>query len=202
MDTSALRSQILNSLAERLTGASEADNLEARRLFAESLVIKERLGDLPGCARSHGGLGRSYLEPPRDLRIARKHLIRDLQISFKIGDLRGQSKMHSILGRCDLEEQQFESAAEHYRESLALALGALDRAFAIAGGLRASAALGRSEEIDALGARMLHAAREEGVPEGAREDLAAAIESCARGSSGTWARDLLEMCRSPHDPAS
>jgi hypothetical protein len=96
----------LNSLAERLIYLGEAENVEARRLFTESLAIKERLGDLPGRARSHGGLGRSYLRPPRDLARARRHFAEDLEIAAQIGDDGGQSMMHSQLGECDLEEHQ------------------------------------------------------------------------------------------------
>jgi tetratricopeptide (TPR) repeat protein len=200
-DLPALRAQVLNSLAERLVYSGEADNLEARRLFAESLAIKERLGDLPGRARSHGGLGRSYLESPRDLAQARQHLEEDLKIAGQIEDRGGQSMMHSQLGRCDVLEQQWESAATRYSSAFELAPTPKDRFFAAAGRLRALAAFD-SATMDSFGAQVLVEARSAGVPPGPRGDLQDAVKACLPHSRGDWAPALLELCGGPSESAA
>jgi hypothetical protein len=189
----ALRAQVLNSLAERLVYAGEAENIEARQLFADSLALKDRLGDLPGRARSHGGLGRSYLRPPKDLARARHHFALDLGIAAKIGDRGGQSMMHSQLGACDIEEQQWESAASHYEQAFALAAGAKDRFFAAAGRLRAASEIGRVD-VDAVGERVLAEARAIGVPDMPRDTLRDVVKACIEKGAGDWAPALLSLC--------
>lgn len=194
-DAAELKAQLLNSLAECLSRAGEEkDNLEARLLFAASLALKESLGDRPGSARSHGGLGRSYLAPPRDVARARQHLQEDLRISEEIGDRAGQSQMHSLLGACDLEEGLWEQAAEHYRRALELAPDSRARAFAGAGRLRALAGVGRTSELDECGAGLVEALRDADVPQDAREALASAVQSCDSAPGRRWALELLDLC--------
>ena len=57
-----------SALAEQLSGGSSADRQQARALFEQGLAIRKenQLGDLPGQARTYGGLGRLafFADPP------------------------------------------------------------------------------------------------------------------------------------------
>jgi tetratricopeptide (TPR) repeat protein len=146
------RAEVLNALAETLSHGAARDESRAMGFFKESLEIQERpqLRDLPGMARSHGGMGRFYYyaEPP-DPEMARPHLLEDLRISQEIGDLKGQSQMHSLLGGCALLEGRSEVATEHYGSALSLARRSGDVIFAGVGLVESFLAAG-----DTIGAKI------------------------------------------------
>ena len=113
--------RIANSVAGNLSYGDDQDKQRAVALFEESLAIKENaeIKDLPGIARSCGGLGRYYFfNEPDKLEMARKYLERDLEVSIEIEDSRGISQMNSLLGQCDIKEEKYEDAIVHFRDSI------------------------------------------------------------------------------------
>lgn len=120
--TKILKALVLNSLAEILSYGDDADRHEALSLFEQSIKIKSQreFHDLPGLARSYGGLGRLYLNLG-DIEKARQSFERDLEISRQIGDLSGQMIMLSLIGKCHLKSGNTDFAITNYNESLEIA---------------------------------------------------------------------------------
>lgn len=129
------RARIANSLAEELSGDPAARD-EAQSLFQLSLDLKNQaeIRDLPGLARTHGGMGRlAFFAQPPDLEAARVHFEEDLRLSEQIGDRRGISKMHSLLGAVALKQGRGEDAERHYRRSIAENVDRIDVCLSLAG---------------------------------------------------------------------
>jgi DNA polymerase III delta prime subunit len=146
------RARIMNSLAESLmSDRSPETRAEAERLFRESLEIRQdpAVGDLPGLARAHGGLGRYYLRlDPPDVDRAEQHFSADLDISVKLGDVAGQGMMHSFLGACALQKDDHQRAGDHYRNSWELSDNITGKMFAASGLMRALARGNRSDQLE------------------------------------------------------
>ena len=106
----------------------------AAKDYEQSLEIKRRIGDRPGCAITLGSRGRMYLyrgaglrsqAPPEDsedlLRRALDSFREDLELSEELGDVRGIIQMHSNTGLTLLKQGEFAEAAEHFSKSLGIA---------------------------------------------------------------------------------
>ncbi|MDX8389936.1 MAG: hypothetical protein R8M38_05535 [Mariprofundaceae bacterium] len=149
-DLLLLKSHLLNSLAEILSQSTDEDKERANKLFLESISIKEdpNTMDLPGLARSWGGVGRLHMfrdKPDYDQAIAA--LQKDLDISEEIGDQMGESKMHSLIGNCKKSLCMLPEAITHYRKSLDLAESPIDKTFALLGMLSISVQKEDSKEF-------------------------------------------------------
>jgi tetratricopeptide (TPR) repeat protein len=117
-----LKARILNSLAETMSYGAEEEQRQALGYFRRSIQIKDRreTHDLPGLARSHGGLARLRYRLG-NLEEALESIQKDLEISIQLGDLSGQSQMHSLTGRIHLDRKDYPAALRHYKEALSLA---------------------------------------------------------------------------------
>jgi len=176
-----LLGRILGSLAEELSYGGEAAAREAKELFQRRLRIyaTNRIGDAPGLAKTHGGLGRlAFFGAPRDLTTAREHFQKDLEISEAIGDIQGQTQMHSLLGACALEEGDFDSASAHYQRSWELARHTVNRFFAGAGLLKCHASQRRWADFGELAKQLIEFAEAEGMPATCAEAIRDAIAAC------------------------
>jgi len=146
----ALQARVANSLAEELSYGTQEDKNKAEELFYLSIKIKSKpeIHDLPGLARSHGGIARLALSKDKpDISTARKHFLKDLEYSEKIGDIGGQCMMHSMLGECDILEKDFESAFKNYEKSLEYAHEPPNRFFALTGLFMSSCELSRTDDL-------------------------------------------------------
>ncbi len=115
--------KIANSLAETLSYGDSESKIRAKNLFTESLLIKENadIKDLPGIARTYGGLGRlAFFSSPPKIEEAREYFQKDLDIAKEINDQRGISQMNSFLGSCCKTEESYEEAIVFYDESIHL----------------------------------------------------------------------------------
>jgi len=113
--------KIANSLAEALSYGSAEDKKKAKELFLDSLHIKENaeIKDLPGIARTYGGLGRlAFFSSPPNIDEAKEYFHKDLEIAKEINDQRGISQMNSFLGSCYKAEAAYEDAIVYYNESI------------------------------------------------------------------------------------
>ena len=113
--------KIANSLAEALSYGSAEDKKKAKNLFLDSLHIKENaeIKDLPGIARTYGGLGRlAFFSSPPNIDEAKEYFHKDLDIAKEINDQRGISQMNSFLGSCYKAEDSYEDAIVYYNESI------------------------------------------------------------------------------------
>ncbi len=113
--------KIANSLAEALSYGDDVSKGRAAELFKESLAIKENaeIKDLPGIARTYGGLGRlAFFSSPPKIDAAREYFKKDLEIAEEINDQRGISQMNSFLGSCSKSEDKYEDAIAFYEESI------------------------------------------------------------------------------------
>ncbi len=115
--------KIANSLAESLSYGDSESKKKAKELFLESLRIKENaeIKDLPGMARTYGGLGRlAFFSSPPNTEEAKEYFQKDLDISQDISDYRGVSQMNSFLGSCCKAEGNYADAITYYDESIRL----------------------------------------------------------------------------------
>lgn len=115
--------KIANSLAESLSYGNNESKKKAKELFLDSLYIKENaeIKDLPGMARTYGGLGRlAFFSSSPNIDEAIKYFQKDLDIAYEISDYRGISQMNSFLGSCYKEEEKYNKAIEHYDKSIFL----------------------------------------------------------------------------------
>ncbi len=113
--------KIVNSLAEALSYGDEESKARAMNLFMESLQIKENaeIKDLPGIARTYGGLGRlAFFASPPKTEEAKEYFQKDLEIAEEISDQRGISQMNSFLGSCSKTEEKYEDAIVFYDKSI------------------------------------------------------------------------------------
>ena len=115
--------KIANSLAESLSYGDDNSKKKAKELFLDSLEIKENteIKDLPGMARTYGGLGRlAFFTTPPNTVEAKEYFKKDLDIAEEISDQRGISQMNSLLGSCAKMEEEYEKAIHYYDKSIAL----------------------------------------------------------------------------------
>ena len=196
----ALLARVTNSLAEQLSNGSNDDKQQAGELFNLSISIKETVAfrDVPGLARSHGGLGRLallYTVPP-DIEAARKHFQADLEYAEMSGDIVGQSKMHSFLGACGKQDSNLELAVEHYRKSFDLAQASIDKYFAGAGLIESICELGHNTGIAEVGTEVLLYAKQSGkdgkpfIPPFCAKPLSAALDKCQGLEGSVWFDEL------------
>ncbi len=121
--------KIANSLAEALTYGDDESKKKAKALFLDSLHIKENadIKDLPGMARTYGGLGRLYLSfRPPHTEEAEIYFKKDLDIAEELNDQLGISKMHSFLGTCKKEAKKYTDAIIYYDKSIKMKNNAFD----------------------------------------------------------------------------
>ena len=200
---SALLARVTNSLAEQLSNGSDDDKQQASELFNLSISIKETVAfrDVPGLARSHGGLGRLallYTAPP-DIESAKKHFQADLEYAEMSGDIVGQSKMHSFLGACCKQDSNLELAADHYRKSFDLAQASIDKYFAGAGLIESICELGHNTGIAEIGAEILSYAKQGGkdgksfIPLFCAKPLSIALGKCQGFEGSVWFDELRFM---------
>jgi tetratricopeptide (TPR) repeat protein len=191
-----LLGRIVGSLAEQLSRGTTMERDEARELFTRRLKLNERhkIGDPQGVAMTHGGLGRlAYFYERKDIPAARYHFQKDLDISEAIGDLQGQIQMHSLLGGCALEENDVNSAVNHYQRSWELSPDAVSRFFAGAGLLNCYARHERVNQVRQIARELLDVAREQGIPHPCRDDVVDAINVCAERAVCTEIEQLLKI---------
>jgi tetratricopeptide (TPR) repeat protein len=128
-DYPAAYAKIANSFAESLSYGDIDSKKQAKELFLDSLRIKENaeIKDLPGMARTYGGLGRlAFFSVPPQIEEAENYFKKDLEIAEEINDLRGISQMNSFLGSCKKETGKFEDAVAYYNKSIEMKNNAFD----------------------------------------------------------------------------
>jgi tetratricopeptide (TPR) repeat protein len=121
--------KIANSFAENLSWGDEEDKARAKELFMKSLQIKEHaeIKDLPGMARTYGGLGRLvFFNQPENTEEAKQYFLKDLELSKEIHDQLGISKMNSFLGACEFKLQNYKEALAYFDRSINLMHNAMD----------------------------------------------------------------------------
>jgi tetratricopeptide (TPR) repeat protein len=155
IDALRLKSRVANSLAEQLSYGTAEDKRKAKELFLTSIELKSRasIRDLEGLAFAHGGLGRlAYFSRDPDFDEARSQFMEDLRYSERIGSITGQCKMHSLLGGCDVQQNQnYQSALDHYRQAYDFADERVDQFFALGGLLECAGHLENTEIINRFG---------------------------------------------------
>ena len=164
----------INSLAEHLSYGSDDDKQEARQLFEKRLSLdsENHLKDIPGLARTHGGLGRlAFFSEVPDIDMARHHFSSDLKFSEQIGDISGQARMLSLLGACDLREGLVDQAQSRYEKSLLLSEFDSDKIFALVGLMECSLITDQTEETDRCGRQILAIVSESGLPQVCRNQV-------------------------------
>ena len=143
--------KIANSLAETLSYRDDADSKkEAKKLFLDSLQIKENseIKDLPGIARTYGGLGRlAFFATPPKIEEAKEYFQKDLDVSNEIGDQRGISQMNSFLGSCFKAEEKYEDAIVFYDKSIQMENNSFDVHASYEGKFFSLSKLGDTEEL-------------------------------------------------------
>ena len=191
-----LKGRITNSLAELMLNGPHERRQESLELFERSLAIRNnpKVGDFPGLARSHGGLGRYwYFKDPPDLAKARYHFQQDLELSERTNDETGLAIMHSLLGGCDKCEKKFDSAVEHYRQSLNYSKPLAIKLFAGAGLLECLCRLEQWEDFDETGRNTLELLKDKPIPNAncAKELLKVIELSHSKVNSG-WLKQLKQ----------
>lgn len=88
----------------------------------EELKLAERLGDKSRLARTHGGLGLTYLRSGRD-QDALHHFERGLDYAAQAGDLRMRASLLNSLGNYYLGRREFERSIAIHSEALQLREG-------------------------------------------------------------------------------
>jgi len=128
-DHSTAYAKIANSFAESLSYGDDASKKQAKELFLDSLRIKENadIKDLPGMARTYGGLGRlAFFSVPENIEESENYFKKDLEIAEEINDQRGISQMNSFLGSCKKEAEKYEDAVEYYNKSIEMQNNSFD----------------------------------------------------------------------------
>lgn len=176
----ALLARICDSLANQLLWGSSPEQpptIEIIELYRRSIAEKSTMKpvDLPGLARSHGGMARALLRGPNpDFEGVRQHACENRSISVKIGDEIGISMMESMLGKCDLlqairsekgpESERFALAAlDHYLKAWESASGhEINTAYAACGILQSGASAGYPESTNSAREYLQQALTEKG----------------------------------------
>ncbi len=125
----ALFSQIANSYAGYLSFGNNKEKEYAKNLYLKSEEIKSNLPvkDLPGLARTYGGLGRLFLfNKPCNCEDAIKYLKKDLEISKELKDEFGISNMYSLLGMAYRLKGDCIKAKEYYNKSIEIKHNKID----------------------------------------------------------------------------
>jgi tetratricopeptide (TPR) repeat protein len=121
--------KIANSFAESLSYGDDEGKKKAKELFLDSLQIKENaeIKDLPGIARTYGGLGRlAFFSSPVQTEEAKEYFQKDLNVAKEINDQRGISQMYSFLGSCYKVEEKYDDAINYYNKSIEMKNNAFD----------------------------------------------------------------------------
>lgn len=185
--------RVLNSLAEQLSRKAPE---EAKALFEKRLKLNEdwKLGDWPGKARAHGGLGRlAFFSEKPDISKAREHFEQDLYISKEIvGDVAGMSMMHSFLGGCDKIEKKWDSALDHYEISYKLASGRKDKFFALAGIFEIAGLSGKIETFEQYCTDFYMLAKEEKIPVECKNILESSQKTCEVFKNSKYYNEFTE----------
>jgi len=159
--------KIANSLAESLSYGDDDSKKKAKELFLDSLKIKENaeIKDLPGMARTYGGLGRLVLESssPNYLE-AKEYFQKDLDIAEEINDQLGISKMNSFLGKCSKGEESYEEAIAFYDKSIEMNNNPFDVHASYEGKFTALDKLNREKEIESMIDKYIQALDDLGLP--------------------------------------
>jgi hypothetical protein len=124
-----LLAKVANSYAGFLSFGNEEEKKKAKELFLLSKEIKENLSvkDLPGLARTYGGLGRLALfANPCNCDEAIKYFLKDLEISKELNDTFGISNMYSLLGMAYRLKGDCKKAIEYYDKSLEMKHNKID----------------------------------------------------------------------------
>jgi hypothetical protein len=124
-----LLSKISNSYAGFLSFGNKEEKQKAKELFLLSKEIKENLPikDLPGLARTYGGLGRLALfNNPCNCDEAIEYFNKDLEISLELNDEFGISNMYSLLGMTYRLKGNCKKAIEYYNKSLEMKHNKID----------------------------------------------------------------------------
>jgi len=128
-DNKELWAQIANSYAGYLSFCTDEEKKYAKKLYLKSEKIKQRLPikDLPGLARTYGGLGRLALfSNPCDCKEAIEYLNKDLDISQDLKDNFGISNMYSMLGMAYRLKNDCKTAIDYYNKSLNMKHNSID----------------------------------------------------------------------------
>jgi tetratricopeptide (TPR) repeat protein len=128
-DNEILLSKIANSYAGFLSFGNKEEKKKAKELFLLSKEIKENLPvkDLPGLARTYGGLGRLALfANPCNCNEAIEYFLKDLEISKELNDFFGISNMYSLLGMAYRLKGDCKKAIEYYDKSLEMKHNKID----------------------------------------------------------------------------
>jgi len=190
-----LKARMLGSLAEQLSYGSPADRQQARELLERGLSIRQlnHLGDLPGQARAHGGLGRlAYFSNPPDYATARRHFLEDLRIATEIDDAAGESMCHSFLAGCDRADGELETALEHYSQAQALAGGPKDWFFSTAGMFEVLIERNQPDRAERVGREILAKADETAIPRECAAEIARILAANGHKLGGDWVGELTD----------
>ncbi len=193
----SLEAKLVGSLAEALSYGSAEERVRARELFEQGLELRERhrLGDLPGQARVHGGLGRlALLETPPDYDSARLHFQLDLQLCEVLADANGESMCCRFLARCDQAQGKWPEAEANLARARASAQGAKNEYFAAIGQLELALMLDRTDDAARYGRELSAMVSAQPLP----SDCAAELKRVLDGSSvagAAWHRELLDAAR-------
>ena len=128
-DNKELWAQIANSYAGYLGFGNKEEKEYAKKLYLKSEKIKQNLPfkDLPGLARTYGGLGRLALfDSPCKCEEAIDYLNKDLEVSRDLKDEFGISNMYSLLGMAYRLKKEFKKAIEYYNKSISLKHNPID----------------------------------------------------------------------------
>jgi class 3 adenylate cyclase len=136
------------------------DNFHAaREFYGRALRLKERFGDEPGQALTHGQLARLYLDWGH-LDRAEYHFNEDLRIARRIGDVHGEVQLYNHLGQVALARGDWPTAADWLDEAIRRSheggrkvmegFARKDRALAHLGSRDLAAAEAEVERADAL----------------------------------------------------
>lgn len=147
-------SKIANSYAGYLSYGSSQDKEKALDLFNQSKDIKENLEvrDLPGLARTYGGLGRlSLFSGDKDrLKNALEYFEEDLKISMDLKDSYGISNMYSFIGTTYKKMKKFNLAIEYFDKSINLEHNKEDFYVSSLGKIESAVMQGKLENIEKL----------------------------------------------------
>jgi len=162
------QSKVFNALGELYTNENPE---KAIQYFEKSIKIKTEIDDIPGLARSLGGIGRLHLYTIKDIEKAIYYLQEDLSICEQINDKVGLAKINSQIGYGYYELNQFEIAQKHYKKALTFSNSGIDKAFSLIGLIKSTSKL--NNEISEF-IIQLENIKNKAIPDFIREE----IEKC------------------------